>query len=63
MVGRQPGAERIFLATGFSGAGFKMAPAHGATVVDLALQRRRADDGSGFTRDFDPRFMDPARFG
>lgn len=54
LLGRQPGSERVFLATGFSGAGFKMSVAHGASVVDQALGRR---DTSGETS-----FMRPDRF-
>ncbi|MBT0566803.1 N-methyl-L-tryptophan oxidase [Williamsia sp. CHRR-6] len=37
LVGFAPGSQRIYLGTGFSGAGFKMAPAFGAVAATEAL--------------------------
>lgn len=53
LLGFAPGSERIVLATGFSGAGFKMASGYGAIAADLAL--------TGDPRTA-PAFTDPARF-
>lgn len=53
LLGAQPGSERIFLATGFSGAGFKMSAAYGAIVVDQALARAPHPEAA---------FMSPSRF-
>ena len=52
LLGMAPGSSRIVLATGFSGAGFKMATGYGAIAAELALNPERADA---------PSFTDPAR--
>lgn len=43
LLGRVPGAERLVLATAFSGRGFKLAPSIGAAVANLVLDRPDAD--------------------
>jgi sarcosine oxidase len=53
LLGFAPGSDRIVLATGFSGTGFKMATAYGAIAASLALD----PDGPAA-----PAFTDPARF-
>ncbi|RNI20930.1 FAD-dependent oxidoreductase [Flexivirga caeni] len=53
LLGFAPGSRRIVLATGFSGAGFKMASGFGAIAASLALDPDRAAA---------PSFTDPARF-
>jgi sarcosine oxidase subunit beta len=53
-VGRVPGADGVYVAAGFSGHGFKLAPA-----VGLALAELIAD---GESRTFDLAPLDPARF-
>ncbi|MGA9508682.1 MAG: FAD-dependent oxidoreductase, partial [Candidatus Sulfotelmatobacter sp.] len=37
VMGRVPGVERLFVAAGFSGTGFKTAPAVGASMAELIL--------------------------
>lgn len=53
LLGFAPGSRRIVVATGFSGAGFKMATGYGAIAASLALD----PDGAAA-----PAFTDPARF-
>jgi len=53
IVGRLPGAERVFIACGFSGHGFKFAPVIGEVLADLAT--------SGITR-HPIAFLSPERF-
>lgn len=53
LLGFAPGSQRIVLATGFSGAGFKMASAYGAIAAALATDQEHARG---------PAFTDPARF-
>ncbi|TWE10264.1 FAD-dependent oxidoreductase [Rudaeicoccus suwonensis] len=53
LLGFAPGSRRVVLATGFCGAGFKMATGYGQIAADLAL-----DPNSART----PKFTDPARF-
>jgi sarcosine oxidase len=53
LLGFAPGSQRIVLATGFSGVGFKMASGYGAIAASLALDPDRADA---------PSFTDPTRF-
>lgn len=53
LLGFAAGSRRVVLATGFSGAGFKMASGYGAIAASLAL------DPDGATA---PAFTDPARF-
>ncbi len=53
LLGFAPGSERIVLATGFSGAGFKMCTGYGAIAADLACDPSHASA---------PAFTDPARF-
>ena len=53
-VGRVPGTDRVYVAAGFSGHGFKLAPA-----VGLALAELICDHGE---RTFDLAPLDPARF-
>jgi sarcosine oxidase len=43
LLGRIPDAERLIVATAFSGRGFKLAPAIGAAVADIVLGRSRPD--------------------
>jgi sarcosine oxidase len=52
LLGFAPGSRRVVLATGFSGAGFKMASGYGAIAACLALD----PDGAAA-----PAFTDPAR--
>jgi sarcosine oxidase subunit beta len=40
VLGKVPGIERLFVAAGFSGTGFKTAPAVGAAVAELILDDR-----------------------
>lgn len=53
LLGFAPGSRRIVLATGFSGAGFKMATGYGAIAASLALDPDHARA---------PEFVDPDRF-
>ena len=53
-IGAVPGTERVFVAAGFSGHGFKLAPAVGLSVAELVL------DGQATT--FDLTLLDPLRF-
>ena len=53
-IGCLPGEEKILLAAGFSGDGFKLAPAVGLSVAELAC------DGDFQTFDLGP--LDPGRF-
>jgi sarcosine oxidase len=52
LVGRRPGTRRTFFAAGLSGHGFKLAPALGDALVDLAIR--------GHT-DLPVEFLSPAR--
>ena len=65
-VGRANGAQDIFVCAGFSGEGFKHAPAMGELVADLVLGRRGACDERNFLDDATFREMrtrfDPTRF-
>jgi sarcosine oxidase len=54
LLGPVPGSDRIYCATGFSGAGFKMSSALGAIAASEALGRGQLVDGLDFLR--------PARF-
>ena len=47
-MGAVPGVERLFVAAGFSGTGFKTAPAVGASMAELILT------GSSTTVDLTP---------
>jgi sarcosine oxidase, subunit beta len=53
-IGRVPGADDVFVAAGFSGHGFKLAPAVGLSIAELVC------DGRATTFDLAP--LDPARF-
>jgi glycine/D-amino acid oxidase-like deaminating enzyme len=53
-IGAVPGCERVFVAAGFSGHGFKLAPAVGIAVAELVA------DGASAT--FDLGLLDPTRF-
>ncbi|MGH8892641.1 MAG: N-methyl-L-tryptophan oxidase [Actinomycetes bacterium] len=53
VVGRHPGAERVVLACGFSGHGFKFTPVLGEVIADLVT------DGS---TTYDLSLFDPRRF-
>jgi sarcosine oxidase, subunit beta len=53
-VGEVPGTGRVFVAAGFSGHGFKLAPAVGLSLAELVCDGR--------TTTFDLRLLDPARF-
>jgi sarcosine oxidase len=57
-VGRANGAQDIFVCAGFSGEGFKHAPAMGELVADLVLGRRGACD----ERNCAQNFLDDATF-
>ncbi|KRF22323.1 N-methyl-L-tryptophan oxidase [Phycicoccus sp. Soil802] len=50
LVGFVPGSDRIYLATGFSGAGFKMASAFGSIAASEALGRPAGVEGLEFVR-------------
>jgi sarcosine oxidase len=43
LLGRVPGAERLIVATAFSGRGFKLAPTIGTAVTNLVLDRPDPD--------------------
>lgn len=45
LLGRVPGADRLIVATAFSGRGFKLAPTIGAAVTDLVLGHPDPDLG------------------
>ena len=53
ILGRHPGCDRVTLACGFSGHGFKFAPVVGEIVADCALAGRT---------DLSVEFMSPGRF-
>jgi sarcosine oxidase, subunit beta len=53
-IGAVPGVEGVFVAAGFSGHGFKLAPAVGMSVADLVC--------AGQTTTFDLSLLDPTRF-
>jgi sarcosine oxidase, subunit beta len=53
-IGIVPGAERVVVAAGFSGHGFKLAPAVGLSVAELLCQGRATT--------FDVDLLDPRRF-
>jgi sarcosine oxidase subunit beta len=53
-IGAVPGTERVFLAAGFSGHGFELAPAVGQAVAELVL------DGAATA--FELELLDPRRF-
>jgi sarcosine oxidase, subunit beta len=53
-IGRVPGTEGVFVAAGFSGHGFKLAPAVGTAVAELVAE--------GETRAFDLGLLAPERF-
>lgn len=53
-VGQVPGTGGVFVAAGFSGHGFKLAPAVGMSIADLVC--------AGQTTTFDLSLLDPARF-
>lgn len=54
LVGRMPGTQNVWLLGGFSGHGFKMAPAFGQVARDLVLERRTS---------LPVEHLSPARFG
>ena len=54
VIGPVPGADGVIVAAGFSGHGFKLAPAVGVAVAELVL------DGASTT--FDLGLLDPLRF-
>jgi glycine/D-amino acid oxidase-like deaminating enzyme len=54
VLGAVPGAEGVFVAAGFSGHGFKLAPAVGASLAELICDGR--------TTTFDLGLLDPLRF-
>ena len=54
VIGRVPGADGVFVAAGFSGHGFKLAPAVGVSVAELVLD--------GAASSFDLSLLDPLRF-
>ncbi len=43
LLSRIPGADRLIVATAFSGRGFKLAPTIGAAVANLVLDRPDPD--------------------
>ncbi len=53
-IGRVPGTERVFVAAGFSGHGFKLAPAVGTAIAELVAE--------GEARSFDLDLLAPERF-
>jgi glycine/D-amino acid oxidase-like deaminating enzyme len=54
VIDRVPGTERVFVASGFSGHGFKLAPAVGLSIAELILD--------GETRTFDVGLLNADRF-
>jgi sarcosine oxidase len=55
MIGQPASQERVYVVAGLSGHGFKMTPALGQILADLALEQ----DISHWKTDF----VSPARFG
>jgi sarcosine oxidase subunit beta len=53
-IGRVPGSERTYVAAGFSGHGFKLAPAVGTSIAELVLD--------GAASSFDLSLLSPDRF-
>ena len=53
-IGRVPGTEGVVVAAGFSGHGFKLAPAVGQSIAELVLD--------GAPSSFDLALLDPSRF-
>ena len=53
-IGRVPGTDGVVVAAGFSGHGFKLAPAVGQSVAELVLD--------GAPSSFDLALLDPSRF-
>jgi glycine/D-amino acid oxidase-like deaminating enzyme len=53
-IGRVPGTEGVYVAAGFSGHGFKLAPAVGVSLAELVAD--------GDTRTFDLGLLSPDRF-
>ena len=53
-IGAVPGAEGVIVAAGFSGHGFKLAPAVGTVVAELVLDER--------SHTYDVELLDPGRF-
>jgi sarcosine oxidase, subunit beta len=53
-IGQVPGTDGVFVAAGFSGHGFKLAPAVGLSIAELVRDGR--------TTTFDLSLLDPARF-
>jgi glycine/D-amino acid oxidase-like deaminating enzyme len=53
-IGRVPGSSQVYVAAGFSGHGFKLAPAVGVALSELVLD--------GASRSFDLAPLDPGRF-
>ena len=54
VIGRVPGADGVFVAAGFSGHGFKLAPAVGLALAELVCD--------GHSSSFDLELLDPLRF-
>ena len=54
VIGRVPGTERAYVAAGFSGHGFKLAPAVGTSIAELVLD--------GAPSSFDLALLAPDRF-
>jgi sarcosine oxidase subunit beta len=48
VMGAVPGIDRLFVAAGFSGTGFKTAPAVGAAMADIVLRGKSSIDISAF---------------
>ena len=57
VVGPHPASDRVLLACGFSGHGFKFTPVLGEVIADLVVEGRSSFDLSSF----DPLRFDPAR--
>ena len=61
VIGAVPGIDRLFVAAGFSGTGFKTAPAVGAAMADIILRGNSSIDISefGFDRLISGRLIKP----
>lgn len=60
LLGRIPGSERLYVATGHGASGLQLGPYSGALVADLALDQTSVSDLGG---DLDLAPFAPARFG
>jgi sarcosine oxidase len=62
LVGQPKGFKQIVAAAGLSGHGFKMVPALGRVLADLAVKRLGYDVGDAMQKDLCVKFLGPTRF-